>query len=55
VFNELGQNNIIRGDKFKSNAIISIAMVGGLKKKYRNNCLMVRPPLGTPQFQVQEH
>jgi hypothetical protein len=30
-------------------------MAGGLNKSFRNNNLMVRPPIGTPQFQVQQH
>jgi hypothetical protein len=48
VLNELGQNNKKWGDKLKTNAIININMARGLNKSYRNNSLMVRPPIGTP-------
>jgi hypothetical protein len=30
-------------------------MVGGLNKSYGNSSLVVRPPIGIPQFQVQDH
>jgi len=41
VFSELEQDNKKWGDKLKTNAIISIAMAGGLNKSYKNNSLMV--------------
>ncbi len=55
MFSELGQDNRKWGDKFKTHTIINITMVGGLNKSCKNTSLMVRPPIGTPQFQVQEH
>jgi hypothetical protein len=55
MFIKLRQDNKNWGDKLKINAIINIAIVGRLNKSYRNNSLMVQPPVGTPQFQVQEH
>lgn len=55
MLSELGQDNREWGDKFKTHAIINIAMVGGLNKSYGNSSLLVQPPIGIPQFQVQEH
>jgi hypothetical protein len=52
MFSELRQDNRKWGDKLKTNAIINIAMVGGLNKSCTNNNLIVQPPLGIPQFQV---
>jgi hypothetical protein len=47
VLSELGQNIKEWGDKLKTNVIISIAMARRLNKSYKNNSLMVRPPLRT--------
>jgi hypothetical protein len=48
VFNELGQDNKEWGYKLKTNAIINITMARGLNKSYKNNSLVVRPPIRTP-------
>jgi hypothetical protein len=50
MFSELRQDNRKWGDKLKINAIISTTMAGGLNKSFRNNNLMVRPPIGNSQF-----
>ncbi len=48
VLSELGQNNKEWGDNLKTNVIINIAMARRLNKSYKNNSLMVQPPLRIP-------
>ncbi len=54
MLSELGQYNAKWGDKIKTIAIIRTTMARGLNKSYKNNNLVVQPPIKTPQFQVQQ-